>query len=138
QQFGSLDAILARTDEVTKKSVRESLQEHRDKALLSRDLVTLRLDVPLPIKVDELPAPLPDPELLRPLFQRLEFTNLLAALASQKSPEPDVEQHYDTVRDAAALDRLIAALTAAERFAIAVETTGSYPRHLQMVGIAFA
>ncbi len=138
QQFGSLDAILANTEQVTKKAVRASLEENRDKALLSRDLVTLRLDVPLSVKVEDLPGPHPDPELLRPLFQRLEFTNLLSALASQKAPEPDVEQRYTAVRDAGELGALVATLTAAERFAIAVETTGSYPRHLQLVGIAFA
>ncbi|MCA8964263.1 MAG: DNA polymerase I [Planctomycetes bacterium] len=138
QQFGSLDAILANTEQVTKKAVRASLEENRDKALLSRDLVTLRLDVPLKVAVDDLPAPHPDPELLRPLFQRLEFTNLLSALASQKAPEPDVEQRYAAVRGADELTALVATLTEAERFAIAVETTGGYPRHLQVVGVAFA
>src|SRR5262245_611912 len=62
QQFGSLDAILARTAEVKKASIKQSLEENRDMALLSKRLVTLQLDVPLQVDVTELPPPAPDPE----------------------------------------------------------------------------
>ncbi|MCA8977652.1 MAG: DNA polymerase I, partial [Planctomycetes bacterium] len=85
-QFGSLEAALDRADEFAKKSIRESLQANRELALLSRQLIRLQLDLELPIEVADLGPARPDPELLRPLFQRLEFTNLLAQLASKKEP----------------------------------------------------
>ncbi|MEO6595353.1 MAG: DNA polymerase I, partial [Planctomycetota bacterium] len=132
------DAILANATEVKKPSIQKSLLENRDKALLSRDLVTLRLDVPLKVTVDDLPPANPDPEKLRPLFQRLEFTNLLAQLASQPKPQPDVAQAYEIVRTTAQFEALLAQLRAAPSVALAVETTGSQPRGRKLVGIAFA
>ena len=138
QEFGSLDAVLARADEVKKPSIRASLQEHHDQALLSRDLVTLKLDVPLPVRASELGPAAPDPERLRPLFKRLEFTNLLASLASKPAPQPDVEQQYSVVRTAAECERLLEALRAAETVAVAVETTGPHRRSSRLVGLAFA
>jgi DNA polymerase-1 len=138
QQFGSLDAILARNDEVKKPAIQKTLAEHRDLALLSRQLVTLKLDVPLPVAAADLGPAAPDPERLRPLFQRLEFTNLLAQLASQPKPQADVAQEYTVVRTAAELDALLTTLRAAERIALAVESTGGQARGRKLVGIAFA
>src|SRR5690606_36822718 len=59
RQFGSLDEILARLDEVKKPAIRQSLAEHREDALLSRRLVTLHTDVELPCRVEDLPPPRP-------------------------------------------------------------------------------
>jgi DNA polymerase-1 len=136
-EFGSLDAVLANAEQVKKPSIRTTLLENRDQALLSRQLVTLQLDVPLPVTAEELGPAAPDPELLRPLFKRLEFNNLLADLASRPEPQPDVEQSYRVVRNGTDLDRLVAALRAAPTVALAVETTGTR-RSSRLVGIAFA
>ncbi|MBL9079975.1 MAG: DNA polymerase I [Planctomycetes bacterium] len=138
RQFGSLDAVLARTDEVQKPSIRAALQQHRDQALLSRQLVTLQLDVPLPVTVADLGPAAPDPERLRPLFKRLEFQNLLATLAARPAPQPDVAQTYGAVRCQADFDALLAALRATDTVAIAIETSGPHRRSSRLVGIAFA
>ena len=138
QTFGSLDAVLDRAEEFPKKAVRNSLLENRELAELSRDLIRLRLDVDLPVRATDLGPAAPDPELLRPLFQRLEFTNLLAALASQETPQPEVDQDYRVLRTEAELRALLVDLERAETFAVAVETTGRYPRRMSLVGLAFA
>ncbi|MBL8730856.1 MAG: DNA polymerase I, partial [Planctomycetes bacterium] len=138
RQFGSLEGIYEHLDQVKKPSIRQSLADHRSLAELSRQLVTLRLDVPLPLDVTALPAAEPDAERLRPLFQRLEFSNLLKELASRSTPEPEVQQHYETVRDAATLHDLLARLAAATEVGIAAETTGQHLRSRRLVGIAFA
>ena len=138
KQFGTLEQVLLRTAEVKKTAVRESLEQNRELALLSKRLVTLRLDVPLPVAADELGPPAPDAEKLRPLFQRLEFTNLLAQLASQPLPQVAVEQHNTIVRTAEDLTDLLAALAACETVGLAVETVGRHPRGSKLVGIGFA
>jgi DNA polymerase-1 len=141
KQFGSLDEVLARTAEVTKKAVRESLEQNRDKAILSRDLVRLRLDVPLPLTIADLPPAHPDPDKLRPLFQRLEFTNLLSALASHKAPEPEIERAYRTLDDDGAATAAVAQVLAdrgEQTPAVAIEVSGNYPRHLRLGGFAVA
>jgi DNA polymerase-1 len=137
QQFGSLDAILARSDEIKKPAIRASVQQHRDQALLSRDLVTLRTDVPLPVRVDELGPAQPDAERLRPLFARLEFDSLLTTLASTKQPD-DLPKDHRAVATAAELEQLLADLRGAAEVAIAVETTGHRLRGRRIVGIALS
>ncbi|MBM4061876.1 MAG: DNA polymerase I [Planctomycetes bacterium] len=138
QKFGSLDQLLARTAEVEKASIRQSLEAHRDLALLSRRLVTLRLDVPLPLRAEDLGPAAPDFERLRPLFLRLEFTNLLEKLAAQPAPQADVEQRYSVVRTAGELEVLLGQAGAVEHIGLAALGTGGHLRGQQLVGIAFA
>ncbi len=137
-QFGSLDGIYARLDEVKKASIRQSLADNKELAMLSRHLVTLRLDVPLHVTVRELGPPDLDPERLRPLFQRLEFTNLLADLASRPAPQAHVETQYDVVRSEADFAGLLTRLHAAPRFGIAAEAIGTTVRGRRLIGLAFA
>jgi DNA polymerase I len=138
QQFGSLDGIYARLPEVKKPAIQKSLTDNKHLALLSRELVTLRLDVPLPIAVEALPPPDPDPERLRPLFQRLQFTNLLADLAARKAPEAHVEQRYRLIRTTTELEALLATLRQAPRIALAAELTPGSVRTRRLLGFAFA
>jgi DNA polymerase-1 len=83
-RFGSLDELLARTAEVKGKKG-EALTQHRDAIRISRQLVDLRCDVPLPTT----PAELRRRELDRPglvgLFRELEFTRLIV---QEKLAEP--------------------------------------------------
>ncbi len=138
KQFGSLDGIYQRISEVKKPAIQKSLAENENLARLSKQLVTLRLDVPLAIDVDALPPPSPDADKLRPLFQRLQFTNLLADLAARKAPEAHVEQRYDVVRDRAQFQALLATLTASERIAVAGELGPGGVRSRKLGGLAFA
>ncbi|MCB9878333.1 MAG: hypothetical protein H6835_12110 [Planctomycetes bacterium] len=138
QQFGSLDGIYQHLDEVKKPSIQQSLRDNRDKALLSQQLVTLQLDLPLGVELDAIGPATPDPDKLRPLFQRLEFKNLLADLAAKATPQEQVEQHYTTVASPAELDALLRRLGATERFAVAAETTGKRVQDKALVGVAFA
>lgn len=54
QEYGDLDTLLARASEIKQNKRRESLIEHADKARLSRELVRLRSDVPLPFPLEQL------------------------------------------------------------------------------------
>src|SRR2546423_11908586 len=58
--FGDLDAILATPDRISGKRAREAVQQHAELARLSRDLVTIRRDVPLPLDLDALRVRPPD------------------------------------------------------------------------------
>ncbi|HEB53676.1 MAG TPA: DNA polymerase I, partial [bacterium] len=138
QQFGSIDGIYEHLDEVKKPSIKKSLAEHRDLALLSKQLVTLRLDLPLPVAVEDLGPATPDPDRLRPLFQRLEFKNLLADLAARPAPQEHIEQHYTLADSDAEVSALADRLLGCDEVAIAAETAGKGRRQHRMVGIAFA
>lgn len=76
-QYGSLDGIYVHVEEITKKSIRESLIENRELAYLSRDLATIRIDSPVELDYGSAKAEgYYTPEAYQ-LFKQLEFRNML-------------------------------------------------------------
>ncbi len=80
RDYGSLAELLERAEEVKRKSYREGLQQHRDKAELSQDLVTIHTDLGIPFDAQALHRDPPDVDALRELFTELEFFTLLQEL----------------------------------------------------------
>jgi len=73
QQFGSLEEVLNHPEAVKNKSRRESLEQSREIALKSKDLATVRTDVPIALNLAELQRSAPDYRKLRTYFHDLEF-----------------------------------------------------------------
>src|SRR5881394_1927969 len=80
--FGDLDAILAGAERISGKRAREAVQQHAELARLSRELVTIRRDVPLPLEFEALRVRAPDVARLTELFTELEFRSLIPKLSS--------------------------------------------------------
>src|SRR5206468_896964 len=80
--LGDLDAILAGADRIPGKRAREAVQQHAELARLSRDLVTIRRDVPLPLDLEALRLRPPEVPRLTELFTELEFRSLIPKLGS--------------------------------------------------------
>jgi DNA polymerase I len=86
-QFGTLEAALDNYQKVSRQSYREALRDFREEALLSRELATIRTDVPLIISSEGLkPAPY-DVDEIRALCQELGFASLLNELLQESGPE---------------------------------------------------
>jgi DNA polymerase-1 len=134
-QFGSLDALLERLDEVKGKA-REHIERDREILELSRQLVTIATDVPLDPPFAELPAPQPDPRAQTELYQRLGFISLLKKI--QSGPQQSAELDYRTVRTGEDLDALLEELRAAQRYAFDTETTSLFPLEAELVGMSFS
>jgi DNA polymerase-1 len=83
-EFGTLDNLLARAEEV-KGKVGESLREHKEDALLSRRLAAIRTDLPVPFDPETLKRSPPDSEKLKELFVELEFTSLAAEIQGEEA-----------------------------------------------------
>ncbi len=143
--YGSLDAIIERADEIGGK-VGEYLRESLEQLPLSRDLVTIRLDVELDVGLEDLRQGEPDAERLRELYAALEFRTWLGELleAGTSIPEtaPEVEDigpvEYDTVLDEETLEAWIARLAGAELFAFDTETTSLDYMQAEIVGVSFS
>lgn len=75
-RFGSLNNLLANRQAVDKPAIRDSLMLNREKALLSRDLVTLMRDVPLPLPLKALEARDVDAAALVAFCKHMEFASL--------------------------------------------------------------
>ena len=100
-QFGSVEAALDRAAEVSKRMYRESLQNNRDRILLSKKLATIDCYVPVPFELESLRTREADAELLKPLYKELEFFTHLKELGpSEDSRTRDfaVLEHATAVR----------------------------------------
>ena len=87
QQFGTLEKVLANYEQVKRQSYHDALRDFRNEALLSRELATIRTDVPLETRLDQLQvAPLDFPELTA-LCQELGFSSLLREFL-EEAPAP--------------------------------------------------
>ena len=90
-EYGDLDAILRAAPDVKGKRPREALLAHPDRAKLSRQLVTIRQDVPVTLDVESLRTRDSDIAALRPMLVELEFTTLLRDL-DRNTPRAAVQQ----------------------------------------------
>jgi DNA polymerase-1 len=123
RQFGSIEALLERLDEVAKPKLRETLRAHADQARLSRELVRLHADCPVEVELDAFKLAAADPAELRALFAELEFTTLLKSVpdtssattrtSSSASPLPSIRTNPEP---------LWAHLPSAEHTALALHT----------------
>jgi DNA polymerase-1 len=147
--YGTLDAILAHAAEITGKRAREALQAYAAEAVLSRDLVTIRRDVPITLELDRLAVSVPDREELERLFIELEFRTLIPKLdlpeLNTSVPVPLVAPPATgaappavVVSDVASLERVIAACRRAPFVALDTVTTSFDPLRGELVGMSLA
>ena len=97
RQYGHLESILAHAEELTKKRPREALLEHADNARLSKELVTIRDDLPVSFDLDALKIKAPDYQRLRDLFIELEFHSLAKDTAVQAQVEEKPKRLFNYV-----------------------------------------
>ncbi len=83
REFGSLEALLDRAEEVPRKSYREGLQEHRGDAEMSKELVTIHSDLPIEFDLQDFEVDPPDPEALGKVLRELEFFSLLEEMRGE-------------------------------------------------------
>ena len=88
-QFGDLDAVLARAAEVKQPKRRGRLLEHAYQARISRELVTLRTDVPVPVPLAALAARAADPRAVLQFLRSQDFNRLIPRWElSEMTPQP--------------------------------------------------
>lgn len=75
-EFGDLDTLLARAGEIKQDKRRQTLIDFADQIRLSRQLVTLDCDTPLPQPIDALKADDPNPEVLGAFLEEMQFSTL--------------------------------------------------------------
>ena len=84
QQFGSIDTMLAHTDEI-KGALRTKVESQTEEIKFSRFLATIRTDVPIALDETLLAKKEPDIEALSALYRELEFNTLLRKLGTSSS-----------------------------------------------------
>ncbi|TGS88211.1 DNA polymerase I [Mesorhizobium sp. M3A.F.Ca.ET.174.01.1.1] len=101
EQFGDLDGLLARASEIKQEKRRETIIANADKARISRQLVTLKNDVPLKEGLDELVLHAPDGPKLIGFLKTMEFTTLTRRVGEATATEiGDVQASAVTIERA--------------------------------------
>ena len=143
-EYGTLDAIMAHADEI-KGKIGENLRAALGQLPLSRQLATIKTDVPLDLGPNDLQPGEPDVAGLRELYTWMGARRLLAGLeTSQAEPTPAQPQTaaaapgYEILFDEAAFEAWLTRLQAAELFAFDTETTSLNYMQAEVVGVSFA
>jgi len=131
-EHGTLEGIYDNLESITRKALKQKLSDHREDAIASRELVTLRDDAPVDAAVVRSAYGGGNTAALRNIFTELELTRLLAQL----DPAPVVEGHYETITTADGLARVAGAIRDAGRFALYTVMDVDDPIRGELVGIA--
>ena len=164
-EYGDLDELLARAGEIRQPKRRQTLLDNAEQVRMSRDLVTLRLDVPLESGFEPLEVREPVAEDLLEFLAAMEFRTLTGRAAQRfgveapaiaESPpapadaggtasaevaalaRPFEPEGYETIRDAAALQKWIDRIRKRGWVALDTETTGLDDMRAELVGICLA
>jgi DNA polymerase-1 len=123
-QYGHLEEILEHAAELTKKRPREALLAHAENARLSKELVTIRDDLPVAFDLEALKVSTPDNAALAQLYVDLEFHSLAKeAAGAVETPKITGSATYRTVETVAEVARVVSKARKARTVAIDTETT---------------
>ncbi len=149
QKFGSIKSLYERIDEVEKKKVKEKLERDKDNALMSRELVTININMDIEFKLDDMKLRKFDNAQLRKMFEEFEFTSFIDGLEDAVSEPGKVDtlvvdrpvvdrSEYETILTEESLARLLKNLVKKKTFAFDMETTSKRPVWARAVGISFS
>ena len=142
QKYGSIKELYKCIDEIEKKKLKEKLVQDKERALLSRKLVTIDTAMKLECSLDDLKVRPSKHEDLRKLFSEFEFSSMLAGLEggseeTSKTTRP-LKNNYETVLTETAFNKWIKKLKKNKIFALDLETTSLRPVQARAVGVSFS
>jgi len=154
-RYKTLDILLKNIKEITQNKRRETLLENKDKAILSKKLVTLKDDVPVTEEPESFIMKNVDKEKLFNFLREMEFNRLLSQAISfygesqslafnqsketKKSKEKNIiTKDYECILDEKNLDKWIKILGEKAVIAVDTETSSLNPLEAELVGISFS
>ncbi len=141
ERFGSVEEMIEASGQVSGKRAREAFEEHADQILLSKELVTIKTELPVDLDLEAWKVVDPDVPRLRELFAELEFRSLIERFSGEGDPieAPDGgEVDYRAVTDPAEIAEVVEAVREAGRVAVDTETTSTEPMRARLVGISLS
>ena len=104
--FGTLEALLKSAHTIKQNKRRETLIENKDKALISKKLVTLKKDVPVKDRLEDLILKQVDKEKLYSFLREMEFNRLLSSAISTYGETKFNEINQETIIDKSSKDKI--------------------------------
>ena len=150
-KYKNLDTLLKKASEIKQNKRRETLLENKDKALLSRELVTLKSNVPVKDEISSFVLKAVEKENLFSFLREMEFNRLLSQAISfygesnEKNIKPKEKLEiskintniYKNIINEADLDKLIKKLNEKSVISVDCETTSLNPIDAELVGVSF-
>jgi len=88
KEYGDLETLLERAPEIKQPKRRETLINNAESARLSKKLVTLDCEAPVPVPLDDLRLPEPDPKTLIGFLKAMEFSTLTRRVSELYDADP--------------------------------------------------
>ncbi len=153
-KYGNLEKLLKSTHEIKQNKRRETLIENKDKALISKQLVTLKHDVPVDRDLSEFQLKEIDKDKLYKFLREMEFNRLLSSAISTYG-EPNLEsvknetiskeskkliskKDYYLIKNLKEIDGWIKEAEEAGEVAVDTETSSLDPHQADLIGISLS
>ena len=153
-KYGNLEKLLKSAHEIKQNKRRETLIENKDKALISKQLVTLKHDAPVNINLSEFKLKEIDKDKLFKFLREMEFNRLLSSAIS-KYGEPDLEgiknetvskktlnsinkKNYYLIKDPKEIDDWINEAEEVGEVAVDTETSSLDPHQADLIGVSLS
>ena len=153
-KYGNLEKLLKSAHEIKQNKRRETLIENKDKALISKQLVTLKHDAPVNITLSEFKLKEIDKDKLFKFLREMEFNRLLSSAIS-KYGEPDLEgiknetvskkteksinkKNYHLIKDPKEIDDWINEAEEVGEVAVDTETSSLDPHQADLIGVSLS
>ncbi len=152
-KYKTLDKLLEKADEITQNKRRETLLTNKDKALLSRQLVTLKDDVPVKDELDSFILKDVKKDELYDFLREMEFNKLLSRAISfyGETGSKNIQQNiknknsfnintkaYDSILDEKGLNKWLDILNEQSVISVDTETSSLNPLEAELVGISLS
>ncbi len=150
-EFGSLSNLLEKAETIKQTKRRQTILENKDKALLSKKLVSLKLDVPVKSKLNEFEVKKIDKKKLISFLRNMEFSKLLQRIQDTDQLDFEIEpeknlnikkikidrKKYKTIFSKEDLKDLILQANKKKFIIVDVETNSLDIKNAELVGISF-
>jgi len=154
-KYKTLDVLLKNIEEIPQNKRRETLLANKDKAILSKKLVTLKDDVPVKEEPESFIMRSVEKEKLFDFFREMEFNRLLSqaisfygesqnSTSSQLNPIKDKKEKkintkdYECILDEKNLNKWVKILAEKTVIAVDTETSSLNPLETELVGVSFS
>ena len=153
-KYGTLEKLLENAQEIKQNKRRETLIENKDKAIISKKLVTLKKDAPIDRKIEEFKLLEIDKDKLYKFLREMEFNRLLSSaisaygepdLSSQnvdleikKKPQVINKKNYYLIKNEKEIDKWMKEAEESGELAIDTETSSLDAHQAELVGISLS
>ncbi|MBM4151200.1 MAG: DNA polymerase I [Ignavibacteria bacterium] len=154
EKYGTVDNLYEAIDEIERETVKRKLIDGKDSAMLSKELVTIHTEVPLPLSLQECIPMQPNPTEIDALFSLLQFNTLRRKWAERTSGQINAidrsetnphyanvtnrEHDYQLITDELSFKLMMHELKAAKGICFDLETTSLDTMNCSIVGFALS